>query len=97
MFFAVRLERGGPWDWSRDLREQDGWEEHARFMDSLVEDRFIVLGGPLEGGREVLHAIVARSEQAVRERLAADTWVQNGMLTVKSIEPWTVLLDGRTS
>jgi hypothetical protein len=37
MFFAVRLERGGPWDWSRDLREQDGWEEHARFIDALVE------------------------------------------------------------
>jgi hypothetical protein len=24
VFFAVRLERGGRWDWSRDLREQDG-------------------------------------------------------------------------
>ena len=46
MFFAVRLERGGPWDWSRDLREQDGWNEHARFMDSLVDDGFVVLGGP---------------------------------------------------
>jgi hypothetical protein len=34
VFFAVRLKRGGPWDWSRDLREQDGWDEHARFMDS---------------------------------------------------------------
>jgi hypothetical protein len=41
MFFAVRLERGGPWDWSRDLREQDGWNEHARFMDSLVDDGFV--------------------------------------------------------
>jgi hypothetical protein len=29
MFFAVRLERGGPWDWSRDLRELAGWDEHA--------------------------------------------------------------------
>jgi hypothetical protein len=46
VFFAVRLARGAPWDWSRDLREQDGWQEHARFVDSLVEDGFIVLGGP---------------------------------------------------
>ena len=95
MFFAVRLERGGPWDWSRDLREQDGFAEHARFMDSLVEEGFIVLGGPLDPGREVLHAICARSEAAVRERLAGDNWAQNGMLTIRSIEPWTVLLDGR--
>jgi hypothetical protein len=97
MFFAVRLERGGPWDWSRDLREQDGWDEHARFMDALVDDGFIVLGGPLSGDREILHAICATSEQAVRERLAEDNWARDGMLTIKSIEPWTVLLDGRSS
>jgi hypothetical protein len=96
MFFAVRLERGGPWDWSRGLREQDGWEEHARFMDSLVEDGFIVLGGPIAGEREILHAISAPSEPAVRERLAHDNWAQSGMLTITSVEPWTILLDGRT-
>jgi hypothetical protein len=32
----------------------------------------------------------------VRERLAQDNWSRNGMLTVKSIEPWTILLDGRS-
>lgn len=95
MFFAVRLERGGPWDWSRGLREQEGFDEHARFMDSLVDQGFIVLGGPLAGEREILHAVSAPSEEAVRERLAEDSWHQNGMLTITSIEPWTVLLDGR--
>lgn len=95
VFFAVRLERGGPYEFSRGLREQDGFEEHARFVDGLVEQGFIVLGGPLEGGREVLHAIEASSEEEVRARLAQDNWAQNGMLTVKSIEPWTILLDGR--
>jgi uncharacterized protein YciI len=97
VFFAVRLQRGGPWDWSRDLREQDGFDEHARFMDALVDDGFIVLGGPLDGGVEILHAISAPSEEAVRERLADDNWAANGMLRIKSIEPWTILLDGRGS
>jgi uncharacterized protein YciI len=97
MFFAVRVERGGPYDFSRGLREQEGFDEHARYMDALVEEGFIVLGGPLEGdgGREVLHAICASSEGEVRARLAEDNWHQNGMLTVRSIEPWTILLDGR--
>ena len=95
VFFAVRLERGGPWDWSQDLREQDGWDEHARFMDSLVEDGFVLLGGPLDGEREILHAISAPSEETVRERLSQDNWHQNGMLTIKSVERWTILLDGR--
>lgn len=95
MFFAVRVERGGPWDWSRGLREQDGFDEHAAFMDALVDEGFIVLGGPLEGDREILHAICAGSEQEIRDRLAHDNWSKNGMLTIKTIEPWTILLDGR--
>jgi hypothetical protein len=66
-------------------------------MDSLVDDGFVVLGGPLEGGREILHAVFASSEDAVRRRLAEDNWAQNGMLTVTSIEAWTVLLDGRAA
>jgi hypothetical protein len=32
----------------------------------------------------------------VRARLAEDNWAQNGMLSITSIEPWTILLDGRT-
>jgi len=91
--YAVRRARGGPWDWSRDMRQQDGWAEHARFMDALVEDGFIVLGGPLEGDREALLVVNAPSEEAVRERLAADNWTANGMLTTVAIERWTILLD----
>ena len=93
-FFAVRLRRGGPWDWSRDLREQDGWDEHARFMDELVDSGFILLGGPVEVDRETLHAIEAESEDEIRERLAADPWAKNGMLSPIQIERWTILLDG---
>jgi uncharacterized protein YciI len=93
--YVVRLERGGPWDWSRDLREQAGWNDHARFMDQLVDAGFIVLGGPLEGEREVLHVVEAESEAAIRGRLAEDPWALNGMLRLVRIEPWTILLDGR--
>lgn len=75
MLFAVRLQRVGPWDWSCDLRAEDDWEEHARFMNTLVDEGFIALGGPLAGDREILHAIAAPSEQAIRERVADDKWV----------------------
>jgi uncharacterized protein YciI len=95
--YVVRRERGGPWDWSRDLRRQEGWDEHARFMDDLVDEGFIVLGGPLEGEREVLHVIEAGSEDAIHERLAADPWTADGKLRTVRIERWTVLLDGRSN
>jgi hypothetical protein len=59
----------------------------GRFMDALVEDGFIVLGGPLDGEGEILHAISAPSEQAVRERLAQDNWAENGMLAPRPRRP----------
>jgi uncharacterized protein YciI len=77
------------------MREQVGWDEHAQFMDELVASGFILLGGPLEGGRETLHIVSAASEEAARERFAEDPWAPNGMLRPRSIERWTVLLDGR--
>ena len=92
-YYVVRLERGGPWDWSRGMREQEGWDEHARFMDELVESGFLVLGGPLEGDRETLHIVEAPSEQAIRDRLREDPWSPNGMLRPVSIERWEILLD----
>lgn len=90
--FVVRLQRGGPWDWSRGMREQAGWDEHADFMEELVDSGFIILGGPLEGDRETLHIVSAPSEEAVRVRLAEDPWASNGMLEPASIERWTILL-----
>ena len=92
--FIVRLRRGGPWDWSKDLRQQAGWEEHAAFMDRLVADRFILLGGPLESEKDTFHVVRAESEDAIRRKLAEDPWSPNGMLTPVAIERWTILLDG---
>ena len=46
-FFVVINEQGPAWDNMRVMRGQDGWEEHAAFMDALADEHFIVLGGPL--------------------------------------------------
>jgi hypothetical protein len=93
-FFLVYAQHGGPWDWSRGLREQDLWDEHALFMDGLVEDGFVVLGGPLDE-KDVLLVVASDGEAAVETRFAADPWIANGMLSISAIRPWTVLLDGR--
>jgi uncharacterized protein YciI len=90
--FAVRSQRGGPWDWSRPMREQEAWTEHAAFMNALVDDGFVLLGGPLEGDRDVLLIVTASSAAAVRDRLAEDPWQRTGMLTTAAIEGWTILL-----
>ena len=94
-YYVLRLERGGPWDWSRDMREQNGWDDHARFMDDLVDQGSIILGGPLEGDRETMHIVDAPSEKSIRERFATDPWWVNGMLRPVRIERWEILLDAR--
>jgi hypothetical protein len=76
------------------MEEQSGWPEHASFMDGLVEDGFIVLGGPLSDEQRVVHAVEAESEGAIRDTLARDPW-SGTHLQVDTIEPWTIRLDGR--
>jgi uncharacterized protein len=92
--FAVRLVHGPGWDPSHPIRGQDAWEEHAAFMDGLVDDGFIVLGGPVGGG-ETLHVVEAADENEVRARLAEDPWAAAGLLQVGTIEPWALWLDSR--
>lgn len=93
--FLVILRRSGPdWRQGRPLEEQSGWRAHASFMDRLVEDGFVILGGPLSDEDRVVHAIEADSEATVRERLAQDPW-SGTHLEVDAIEAWTIRLDGR--
>jgi hypothetical protein len=95
--FAVEIRQAGPeWNPSEPMEGQSGWDAHAAFMDGLVEDGFIVLGGPIGHDRRVLHAVEAESEQAVRDTLSRDPW-SGSHLIVHSIEPWTIRLDARES
>lgn len=96
-FFAVTVVYGPTWDHGRGRREQDGWDEHATFMDDLVEAGFVVLGGPVGDGTDVLLAVEAGDEDEIRSRLAADPWEVSGRLRVGEIRPWTVWLDGRSA
>jgi hypothetical protein len=63
-------------------------------MDGLVDDGFVVLGGPLADEVRVAHAVEAASADDVRARLAEDPW-HGTHLEIEAIEPWTIRLDGR--
>src|SRR4051812_1582663 len=93
--FLVILTRSGPdWEAGKRLEEQSGWAEHAAFMDDLVEQRFIVLGGPLADEHRTAHAVEAESADAIRETFARDPW-SGSHLEITSIDEWTIRLDGR--
>jgi len=91
--WVVRVERGGPWDWSKDMRLQEGWNGHAAYMDGIFDEGFLLLAGPLEGDRHTLWVVDAGSEDEVRARMQEDPWSANGMLTPVTIERWDIVLD----
>jgi uncharacterized protein YciI len=94
--FAVRLVHGPGWDASRQIRDQAGWDEHAAFMDGLVNDGFIILGGPLGDGEQTLHVVEAADENEITTRLAEDPWATAGLLRIGRIERWALWLDSRS-
>jgi hypothetical protein len=94
-YYLVEQAKGPAWDHSRERREQAGWDEHAAFMDALVDDGFVILGGPIGAGdgENTLLIVDAEAESAARSRLADDPWFER-ILTVESIRPWSVWLRG---
>jgi uncharacterized protein len=93
--FAVTLVHGPNWDASRPIREQQAWDQHAAFMDGLVADGTIILGGPLGDGEQTLHAVEAADEREIETRLGEDPWASMGLLQIGSVQPWALWLDGR--
>ncbi len=93
--FAVRLVHGLGWDPLRRIRDQDGWDEHATFMDGLVDDGFVILGGPVGDGEQILHVVRAADENDVKARFAEDPWASAGLLRIGTIERWALWLDSR--
>ena len=91
--YIVTSAAGPHRDQTRGTREQPYWDEHAAFIDTLIEEGFIVLGGPLpdEGGAVLV--VRAGSEAEVRQRLAPDPWYAQDILALQSIRRWDVFVD----
>ena len=94
-YFLVTQAYGPAYDPARPRRQQAGWDEHAAFMEALVADGAIVLGGPVGdvNSGDVLLVMEVPSEADARARLARDPWAGT-VLAIKRIEPWSVWLRG---
>jgi len=92
----VMISSAGPnRDISKSTREQSFWDEHAAFIDRLVAEGFIWMGGPLvdEGGS--LLFFNATDENEVREKMKDDPWQKHGILRPESIKRWQIFIDPR--
>jgi uncharacterized protein YciI len=92
-YYLVISTAGPKRDLSKGTREQVYWDDHAAFIDGLVDEGFMVMGGPLadEGGAMIV--VRAESEADVRERLREDPWYVHGVLQLESVRRWEIFVD----
>ena len=95
VFFVVERRSGPSWQPSKPLEQQTGWDAHASFMDRLVDEGFVVLGGPLADEHHVILIVEAESDDEVRAVLGRDPW-SGSHLVIETVDAWTIRLDGRT-
>jgi hypothetical protein len=92
VFHVLLCQTGPEFDPALPLEQQSGWKEHAAYMNQLVTNGTLLLGGPLPNGR-VAHAMEAESEE-LRAIWARDPWHETH-LVLEGIEPWEIRLDSR--
>jgi uncharacterized protein YciI len=92
----IAISSAGPnRDQSKCTREQPFWDEHAAFINQLVDEGFILMGGPLVDESGALLIFNAKDENEVREKLKNDPWFEHGILKLESVKRWEIFIDKR--
>lgn len=94
-YYIAVYEPSSGYHLDRDLREQDDFNGHAQFMDNLVREETIILGGPLSSGWHRVVILRSESKDKLLEKLSQDPWIKEDILKIASIAQWNILLDGR--
>ena len=81
-------------DSAKGTREQPLWDEHARFIEGII-DGFIIMGGPFEDEGGSMLIVRAEHEAEVSEKLKPDPWYIHGILHLQSIRQWDIFIDER--
>ena len=93
-YYLVTESHGPAWDAGCPRRAQEGFHEHAAFMDALVDEGTILLGGPVGDDvdtGDALLVVAADNEAAVHAALAADPW-QGTVLSTTRVQLWSLWL-----
>ena len=89
---VVRWRAGRTWT-SGPPEDQPGWDEHAAFVDELMERGIFVMGGPYSdyaGSHTLLENV---SEDEARELVLQDPFVATGVFELDDVRAWNVYVD----
>lgn len=88
----VRFRAGPTWA-SGSIREQPGWDEHAEFVDALVERGTMVMGGPFTDNSGTMILLEGVDADEARRILDDDPFIKNGVFELDEVREWTVFVD----
>jgi uncharacterized protein YciI len=96
----IAISSAGPKaDPSKVTRQQPFWDEHVAFIDQLVAEGFIMMGGPFVNEAEIPHGALlilnTENENEVRNKLKNDPWFEKGILKLESVSRWQIFIDAR--
>lgn len=85
----------GP-NWTRGLPEdQSGWDEHAAFINDLIDRGHFVMGGTWTNRLGSMSLWEGMNADEVRDVMQRDPFVQNGVFVIEDVADWTVYVDTR--
>ncbi len=93
MRFVVIREQGRGWDPSRAMRQQDYWPEHVTFVNGIVDDGSMVLGGPLSqfdgNGMPVDPTEAVGPNRTYRALIVLEADTQEPLMKLLDDDPWS--------
>jgi len=102
MRFVVIREQGPGWDRSRAMREQDYWPEHVVFINRIMDDGRMLLGGPLgeidQDGMSVDPTEAVGAHGTYRTLIVVEADNEHELTELVDSDPWSKhrLLDTQT-
>ena len=88
----VRWRAGPTWA-SGAVDDQPGWDEHAAFIDDLIERGIFVMGGPFADNSGSFSVLENLGEAEARELVLRDPLVANGVFELEDVRAWNVYVD----
>ena len=91
---VVQWRAGSAWT-SGPPEEQPGWDEHAEFIDGLIERGIFLMGGPYADNSGSLTLWDGPTAEEVRRLVQDDPFVRNGVFVLEDVRDWVVYVDTR--
>lgn len=91
----VRFRAGPTWK-SGPPEAQPDWDEHAAFVDDIVERGIMVMGGPFADYSGTTILLEGVSEDEARDLVRRDPFIENRVFELDDVRAWNVYVDRLT-